>query len=1626
MSDTQINVGMNVDGVIAGTDKAKRKISELGGSARDAGNEAAKGMASIGNGGEAASRKVEAATKNTINSIQRQIAAFEAGDKSSRKYQESLARMRGIDVAALKPYLDQLDQVKLKQNAMVSSQDGITSSFGSMKMAAFAAAAALGAMGLAFKNIVNGVDALNDLKDATGASIENISALEDVALRTGTSFDTVGAALIKFNGVLKDNKAGTATAEAFKAIGVSVDELKALDPAEALRKVAVAFSGFADDGNKARIMQELFGKSTRDVAALMKDLAEKGQLVATVTTEQADEAEKLNKEFAAMSKNVTDLARDIAGPLVSAFNEFIKKQREAKENGKFGLFTSPIQAELDYNSNKRTGSWSEPGNAGRGNVNPESVKPALAGLPDTASIKAAASASAKALAEQNKELETQAGLLLELSGYSKSYTEDVQRLVAMRKEGALTEAAYSQAVTDLIAKQPVMVAQAKAQAEAQKELNKALDEFASANSKALASASDEVSKAQASYDAHGKLASVLQEEALARLENWRIITSMGGEDTGVLDAQIAAKKELIQILRNGEVRDASEQAAKDMLADQKKAAEESGKYWEDALMRAFESGKGFFQSLWDTIKNTLKTQVLKVLVQGTMSTLGIGAAGAANAAGLGGGTDILGLANMASSVSSAYNGISGLMSIGSQTLAGTMSAANALGTIAANATGTGITGLLATNGAYGTAAAGGLTSGLAAIPGWGWAALGIAALAGSGLFDGGGGPKTESSYGNMAGLGNISAGGLAGTFSTGVEAAWNTLAKQLDLSTSLKVGAFTGIDSAGDAMTQFNTSATVNGVGVYSRGERMGGYENVGRSEEALQAAMTEETTRLLFAALKASDISGEIKTYLGGIADDVTAMNEAMGKVVVVQDFTRALNKLPFNNLKWLSFDAANGLMTLTGGLESFSAQINAYYQAYYSETERAAISMQSLTDALAMVNVELPASKSAFRSVIDGLDLTTESGRNAYAVMLALAPEFDAAAQAADRMAQATAAAIIKTFTGNRQLVPVLNAAALAIGDVAEGAGSMTTGLSYINKVMGDSKSGVITLGGVIGTLGTGMTQSQKSAALLAAQIADLEDNADRARINFAGLGEALANVDTATFVATVALMFENLADRIGNVLDGISAERIAVREAALQIINPTVMSKEQIAQGIAGINTGLPNNLGAVAAQQSVASADANVRAKADALNYAKSLTPSTTALDAARAALDAAKAATAVQQAGIDRYMTIEGGRFAWWVQQAQAGNDLRGSVPNPSAEYYAQSYVFDKNAATAAQGPAQTAYDTQLAAYSNAVAVNAVKVAEAQAALTVATAAQSASSSAAKKAALDYAAALQTFAIDAGKSVTKLGRLREETVKYYEAQKALADLMGNSAAGLRKSVADYRYGQLSPEQQLASLQSQFSSAYSMALASQGDGATLAGYGDKLNSLLGPLIDKLGETGGSNLVGNYLAQAESIASLIESTIPVNYQQDSLDLLGSIDVTLAALEESSMSAEAIISNAVAAGADRTATGLRTIGEAISGKSIPAFALGGSFGGGVRLVGENGPELEVTGPSRIFSADQTRSMLGGNTARLEALVERLTQKVEDLNAAAQATAGYTNKTAKLLDRAMPDGDALATRVAA
>jgi hypothetical protein len=87
--------------------------------------------------------------------------------------------------------------------------------------------------------------------------------------------------------------------------------------------------------------------------------------------------------------------------------------------------------------------------------------------------------------------------------------------------------------------------------------------------------------------------------------------------------------------------------------------------------------------------------------------------------------------------------------------------------------------------------------------------------------------------------------------------------------------------------------------------------------------------------------------------------------------------------------------------------------------------------------------------------------------------------------------------------------------------------------------------------------------------------------------------------------------------------------------------------------------------------------------------------------------------------------------------------------------------------------------------------------------------------------------------------------------------------------------------------------------------------------------------------------------------------------------------------------------------------------------FANGGMHMGGIRLVGERGPELEVTGPARYYSATQTAAMLsGGNTAEeIRALREEVRLLREEQRQLGITTATSTKRTVDVLRKWDVDG---------
>ncbi|MGX5650203.1 hypothetical protein ACWKW4_08105 [Hydrogenophaga borbori] len=339
----QLELAADASGVETGVSKAKRSLKDLGATAQAAGAQSAAGI-----------DKVPLATGRAAKAIDRIVEKYQTQAQTLKLTTSETAlfelRQRGASRAQLDAAAAALKAVDAHnaQEAALSRTKAVAEKFAAV-LATLSVTALVG-FAAAIRRSVADIDAFNDLKDATGASIEGISALDRVARETGGTFDQVSSILTKFNQALKDVDSNKRIGAVFKALNLDVAELKRLDPAEALRRTAVALSTFADDGGKARAVQELFGRSVREIAPLLKDLSEKTSLVASTTTEAAAEAEKLGKNLSRLRANIEDVSRSLAGRLVPVLNQVIEDVTSFRSNAGLASLASDVitlKKELD-------------------------------------------------------------------------------------------------------------------------------------------------------------------------------------------------------------------------------------------------------------------------------------------------------------------------------------------------------------------------------------------------------------------------------------------------------------------------------------------------------------------------------------------------------------------------------------------------------------------------------------------------------------------------------------------------------------------------------------------------------------------------------------------------------------------------------------------------------------------------------------------------------------------------------------------------------------------------------------------------------------------------------------------------------------------------------------------------------------------------------------------------------------------------------------------------------------------------------------------------------------------------------------------------------------------------------
>lgn len=537
-------------------------------------------------------------------------------------------------------------------------------------------------------------------------------------------------------------------------------------------------------------------------------------------------------------------------------------------------------------------------------------------------------------------------------------------------------------------------------------------------------------------------------------EKQRLAAIMDGIDPAIAAdyrRQAQALTELAEAKRDGAVKDAMAETAKEAADEWQRTADKIEDALIDALMDGGKSGAEYIEDLF-------RTMVLRPVLQAIVSpvagavTSALGFSGSAQAGQSGGGLGGLSSLNTAYSAittgirSSIASNFEKLVSNGvGEKLGLSHSYGDGNDYILSNV-GEQFSGVA--QGLGSTMTAYGLQKSLSGGYQTGEPGLADAATAIGGFFD----PTGGLIAGSIGGTFNRAFGrklkdqGLEGTFGgadgfdgnsyefykggwfrsdktkrkaldSGVEDALETQFKALQTQTALMAQTLgLGVDSVADFTTKIKVS--FKGLSEEQISQRMA--EEFGKVAESMASVAlgTTEYTRT-------GETAVETLTRLSSSLTTVNGTFDVLGQKLLDTSLAGA--------------DMASQLVDLMGGLESFIATTASYYQNFYTEAERADTATRQLTEALAEIGINaMPATRDAYRDLVESQDLTTESGRETYAALLGLSGAFAALVPVATELSTLLgglgAAMVDETITAIDKQIEASTRAGDAARDAAE----------------------------------------------------------------------------------------------------------------------------------------------------------------------------------------------------------------------------------------------------------------------------------------------------------------------------------------------------------------------------------------------------------------------------------------------------------------------------------------------------------------------------------------------------------------------------------------------------------------
>lgn len=450
-------------------------------------------------------------------------------------------------------------------------------------------------------------------------------------------------------------------------------------------------------------------------------------------------------------------------------------------------------------------------------------------------------------------------------------------------------------------------------------------------------------------------------------------------------------------------------AQEKLYEEHRREIEKIGDNLTDALMRAFESGKGFGQAFKDTLVNMFRTMVLRPVlapIAGAFAgAFGGGAAMAAGGAIPGAGGGGMGfLSGLAAASSSLGVGIAaGFSNALSLNFAGSLTAAGQL---------------------IGTGAMSGITAGIGMAAGTLLPVVGLIAAIPSisrALF---GGSRRTTGQGisgtfttggaNVMGFEDWArSGGLLRRGSSGTNYSPIAMETQMFLDQALIEITRTTRNFAqilnlnADAIEGVNQQVRISLIGLSAE-----------QQQQAIANALNSFGDRLAEELLGTFvEVEEEIKFGFGSItrtsrewiAGPFVRAGETAGAALTRLATSLSTVNAAFDTLNVALYesslaaaDMASKLVDNFGGAQSFIEQTTFFYQEFYSEAERTATMTRQLTSVMGELGYSLPRTREQFRALVEAQDLTTDAGRSMYATLLGLAPLFTQISMGAEQAYQ------------------------------------------------------------------------------------------------------------------------------------------------------------------------------------------------------------------------------------------------------------------------------------------------------------------------------------------------------------------------------------------------------------------------------------------------------------------------------------------------------------------------------------------------------------------------------------------------------------------------------------------------